>query len=183
MCGVDSTWIVMPSAPAFANSPTCFSGASIMRWTSRYASSGSDSRSAATTIGPKVIGGTKWPSMTSQWMTRAPASMMSRTWTARSAKSADRIEGATWRSARGTWSDLPEHGCLAGVAGQDRGLRHAHDRRMLAAIGAQRAQLEAVQAVHAAIAPGQVRRPQPRLLAVRACHADFGGHQLLRRAM
>ena len=77
MCGVASTWIVMPSAPAFANSATWRSGRSIIRCTSRYASSGSDSRSAETTIGPKVIGGTKWPSMTSQWMTRQPSSMIS----------------------------------------------------------------------------------------------------------
>ena len=62
---------------------------------------GSDkaSRSALTTIGPNVIGGTKCPSMTSQWMTRAPASMTSSTWAASRAKSADRIDGATPRTA------------------------------------------------------------------------------------
>ena len=45
---------------------------------------------------------------------------------------------------------------------------HAHDRRVLAAVGTHRGELEAVQAVHAAVAPRQVRRAQPRLAAVRA---------------
>ena len=60
---------------------------------------GSASRSAPTTLGPNVIGGTKCPSMTSQWMTRAPASMTSSTWAASREKSADRIDGATPRTA------------------------------------------------------------------------------------
>ena len=47
--------------------------------------------------GPIVIGGTKWPSMTSTWITRAPASITSATCAPSRAKSAERIEGATRR--------------------------------------------------------------------------------------
>src|SRR4051794_19541341 len=43
---------------------------------------------------------------------------------------------------------------------------------MLPAIGADRTQLEAVQAVHAAVAAGQVGRPQPRLIAGRADRSE-----------
>ena len=53
-----------------------------------------------------------------------------------------------------------------------RGVGHAHDRRVLAAVRAHRAQLEAVQAVHAAVAAGEVGRPQPRLVAGRADRAE-----------
>ena len=51
--------------------------------------------------GPKVIGGTKCPSITSTWITRAPAASTSATCAPRRAKSADRIDGATrrWRSS------------------------------------------------------------------------------------
>ena len=52
-------------------------------------------------------------------------------------------------------------------------LGHPHDRRVLAAVRAHRAQLEAVQAVHAAVAAGEVRRPQPRLVAGRADVAEI----------
>src|SRR4029079_5688316 len=50
---------------------------------------------SATILGPKVITGTKWPSMTSMWITRAPASSTSATCSRIRPKSADRIEGAT----------------------------------------------------------------------------------------
>ena len=53
-----------------------------------------------------------------------------------------------------------------------RGARHPHDRLVLAAARADRAQLEPVQAVHAAIAAGHARRPQPRLAA--RGHAQAG---------
>src|SRR2546423_139389 len=56
------------------------------------------SRRAPTASGPIVIGGTKWPSITSTWITRAPASITARTWSPSRAKSADRIDGATRRS-------------------------------------------------------------------------------------
>ena len=45
-----------------------------------------------------MIGGTKWPSITSTWITRAPASITSATWAPSCEKSAERIDGATWRS-------------------------------------------------------------------------------------
>ena len=50
---------------------------------------------SATILGPNVITGTKWPSMTSMWMTRAPASSTSPTCSRTRPKSADRIDGAT----------------------------------------------------------------------------------------
>jgi hypothetical protein len=42
-----------------------------------------------------VIGGTKCPSITSTWITRAPAAITSSTCDPRLAKSADKIDGAT----------------------------------------------------------------------------------------
>ena len=47
------------------------------------------------TSGPIVMLGTKWPSMISMWTTVPPPSVAARTWSARWAKSADRIEGAS----------------------------------------------------------------------------------------
>ena len=49
----------------------------------------------STTSGPTVIGGTKCPSITSTWITCAPASSTSPTCSRSRAKSADRIDGAT----------------------------------------------------------------------------------------
>ena len=51
--------------------------------------------SASTTGGPMLSGGTKWPSMTSTWIVRAPASSTVATCSPRRAKSAARIDGAT----------------------------------------------------------------------------------------
>ena len=42
-----------------------------------------------------VIGGTKWPSITSTWISRAPAAITSSTWAPSREKSAERIDGAT----------------------------------------------------------------------------------------
>jgi hypothetical protein len=50
---------------------------------------------AATTVAPKLIDGTKCPSMTSTWITRGPAASTSSTCDPNRAKSADRIYGAT----------------------------------------------------------------------------------------
>lgn len=61
-----------------------------------------------------------------------------------------------------------QHAVAAGIALHDRARRHAHDRRMLAAVRTDRGKLEPPQAVHAAIAPRQVRRAKPRLRAMRA---------------
>src|SRR3954451_7976756 len=55
------------------------------------------SRMPSTISGPIVIGGTKWPSITSTWITRAPASMTACTCSSSRPKSADRIDGATRR--------------------------------------------------------------------------------------
>ena len=131
------------------------------------------SRSAETTSGPIVIGGTKWPSITSTWITRAPAASTSPTCSRSRPKSAERIEGATRTppAARvstalissGCSSDRHQHAVAAVVALEDRRRGHPHDRRVLTAVGAHRGQLEAVQAVDAAVAAGKVRRAQPRL--------------------
>src|SRR5581483_4241006 len=169
--------MVTLSAPARANSSTCLSGRSIMRCTSMAApASWTRSAIAPTIKAPKVIGGTKWPSITSTWMIRAPASSTSFTWDPRRAKSADRIEGATWRSAkmpdREGWEctrlDRLQHAALAVVAGDARGARHAHDRGMFAAVRTHRDQLVTLQTPETAIATGQGRGPQPRLAAARA---------------
>ena len=51
-----------------------------------------------------LIGGTKWPSMTSTWIVRAPASSTASTCSPRRAKSAARIEGATPCGRHMGWS-------------------------------------------------------------------------------
>ena len=99
-CGQVSTCTVHESAPAFANSASCRSGCSIMRCTS-IVPPRACTRSAndETTRGPNVITGTKWPSITSTWKARAPASSSSTTWLRNAPKSADRIDGTTCVSA------------------------------------------------------------------------------------
>src|SRR4051794_21770366 len=88
----------MPSAPALANDCTWRSGRSIIRCTSmKPPASCTWSRMPSTIKGPIVIGGTKWPSITSTWITRAPASMTVWTCSPSRPKSADRIDGATRR--------------------------------------------------------------------------------------
>ena len=63
----------MQSAPARANSATWSPGRSIIRWTSSAPpASWTWSAIEAATSGPIVIGGTKWPSITSTWISRAP---------------------------------------------------------------------------------------------------------------
>ena len=95
-CGVASAWKVIESAPALANSSMWWSGLSIIRWTSiAPPASWTWSAIEPATSGPIVIGGTKWPSITSTWITRAPASITSATWAPSVEKSAERIEGAT----------------------------------------------------------------------------------------
>src|SRR5580658_1769222 len=66
-------------------------GLSIIRWQS----SGSlvALRRQATTGGPMVILGTKWPSITSTWIVVPPPRSAAAIWSARRAKSADNIEG------------------------------------------------------------------------------------------
>src|SRR5581483_7839143 len=144
---------------------------------------------ASTIRAPKVIGGTKWPSITSTWITRAPAAITSATCSPRRAKSADRIDGAIRdsRSRRSVASggpaelsgnldrlNRPQHAAVTVVAGDDRRARHAHDRRVLPAVRAHRHELVALQAVDASIAPRRRCRSQPRLAASRALGAELG---------
>ena len=70
-------------------------GLAIMRWTSRGSLRGP--AHGATTSGPMVMFGTKWPSMTSTWTQSAPRPRSARTSSPRRAKSAERIEGAIRR--------------------------------------------------------------------------------------
>src|SRR5947209_17328410 len=121
--------------------------------------------------------------MMSTWITRAPASRTAWTWPASRLKSAARIEGATWRarktSARAcpvdslTGSDGAQHRAVAMVTRDDRRTRHPHDGRVLPAVGADRNQLEAVQAIDAAVVAGHGGRPQPRFVAVGTLGAEL----------
>src|SRR5919109_1182928 len=82
-----SAWNVTLSPPATAIWPKWRSGLSTMRWQSRTPppswTMGAIERS---TIGPIVIGSTKWPSPTSKWKTRAPAFRRWRIWPPRMAE-------------------------------------------------------------------------------------------------
>ena len=84
-----STWNVTLSPPDAAISSKWCTGSSTIRWQSMRPSrswiSGAIERS---TTGPIVTGGTKWPSPTSKWKTRAPPSSSSRICAPRFAKSA-----------------------------------------------------------------------------------------------
>src|SRR5580658_1137715 len=107
-------------------------------------------------------------------MTRAPTSITSATCAPSRAKSAERIEGAKRRSwsISSTPSRLvlvevinlhgPEHAALTVIAGDDGRARHAHDRRVFAAVRAHRHELVALQAVQATVSTGYGRGPQPR---------------------
>src|SRR4051812_40772774 len=175
----------MLCAPALAKSATCCSGRSTIRWTSYSTPSKPWSTSALSTCGPIDSGGTKWPSMTSTWITRAPACTTSATCAPSRAKSAARMLGAIrgagvviCRAAPyGTGSDLDEHRAAAVVAHRRGRRRHPHDGAVLAAVGADGPQLEAVQAVDAPVAAGQRRGTQPGLTATGALQAELLGLQ------
>src|SRR5215510_12463474 len=83
-----------------------------MRWTSKGFLV--TLRIPCITTGPKLILGTKCPSITSIWIQSAPASSMARTSSPSFEKSAERIDGAM-RSGR-FMSDVLAHG--------DGGVRH-----------------------------------------------------------
>src|SRR5438552_8558355 len=70
------------------------SGCSIIRWQSKVVL-GRAFLSEATTNGPKVIFGTKWPSITSTWSTVPPPLSASFASSPSRAKFAERIEGAS----------------------------------------------------------------------------------------
>src|SRR5580704_7010952 len=82
----------MRSAPALAKASRYGSQGSIIRWQSKGLFV--CGRNAATTGGPKVMLGTKWPSITSRWIQSAPAAATARTSSPSFEKSDDRIEGA-----------------------------------------------------------------------------------------
>src|SRR5579862_1629341 len=67
-----------------------------------------------------------------------------------------------------------EHAAVTVVAGDDRGAGHAHDRRVLPAVGAYGHELIALQAVHTAVTPGNRCRPEPRLATPRALGPEPG---------
>src|SRR5579872_255299 len=92
-CREASRCTEIQSAPASANAGMYSSGFSIIRWQS----SGSlvAFRSDLTSCGPSVILGTKCPSITSTWIIVPPPSAALATWSARYAKSADKIDGAS----------------------------------------------------------------------------------------
>ena len=92
ICGPASAWTVMPSAPACAKAARYGSAGAIIRCTSKNFSV--CGRSAFTTGGPKVMLGTKCPSITSRWIQSAPAASTARVSSASFEKSAARIEGA-----------------------------------------------------------------------------------------
>ena len=89
------------SAPASAKAGMKSSGFSIIKWQSSGTSV--TWRSDFTTGGPIVILGTKWPSITSTCKSVPPPSRAAWTSSARRAKSADKIEGASsiTRSSKG----------------------------------------------------------------------------------
>ena len=66
---------------------------------------------AETTSGPIVIGGTKCPSITSTWMTVAPASSTVWTCSPSRAKSADSIDGATPAQLKSAPAWTRDSGC------------------------------------------------------------------------
>ena len=133
---------------------------------------------AETISGPIVIGGTKCPSITSTWMTRAPASITSADLRRRACeKSAERIEGAILRPGPGQRAAVDgahtslQHRLAARLAAQVAVGAHPRDRLVVAAARALGDELVALQAVDAAEAAGQLGRPQPRLAAARTGRA------------
>ena len=173
-CGVASSWKVIESAPASAKASMWRSGASIIRWTSTTPpASCTWSAIEDATSGPIVIGGTKWPSMTSKWMTRAPASITSSS----CAPSRAEVRREDRRGDPPLGDQLlviarrsygPQHRVSAVLAGHVLGGAHPRDRLVFTAVRALRDQLEAAQTVHAAEAAGELCRAQPGLAAARA---------------
>src|SRR5471032_1678168 len=91
-----SKWKVTLSPPAAAIASKCLAGFSAIKCTSiappeTWISGEIDLR----TIGPIVIGSTKWPSPTSKWKTRQPARRSTSTCAPRLAKSAAYSDGST----------------------------------------------------------------------------------------
>src|ERR1700692_2059112 len=100
-------------APASANAPIKSSGFSIIKWQSK-GTLAMVFRSEATTGGPMVRLGTKWPSITSRCNTVPPPSMAADASAPSCAKLADRIDGASSITARSSNSSLHFH--IAAIA-------------------------------------------------------------------
>ena len=66
-----------------------------------------------------------------------------------------------------------EHAAVAVIASHDRGAGHPYDRRVLAAVGAHRHELEPLQAIDAAVPARNRRRPQPWLPTAGALGPEF----------
>src|SRR5947209_7212745 len=89
-----SQWTRNASEPASVNASRNTSGSAIIRWSS---SGKRVTRRSDSTIGtPSAMFGTKWPSMTSMWRRSAPACSASATCWPRRAKSAERMDGASF---------------------------------------------------------------------------------------
>ena len=69
--------------------------------------------------------------------------------------------------------DRPQHAAVAVIAIQDRGTRHADDRRVLAAVGTNRDELEPLQAVDAAVAARNCGWAEPRFAAAGTLSAEL----------
>src|SRR5713226_691676 len=92
-------------APASANAPMKSSGFSIIKWQSK-GTLAMVFRSEATTGGPIVKFGTKWPSITSRCRTVPPPSMAASASAPSCAKLAERMDGASSIKARSSRSSL-----------------------------------------------------------------------------
>src|SRR5262249_47020899 len=95
-CGwlLPSQWTRNASEPASVNASRNTSGSEIIRWISN--GKRVTRRSDAMIGAPSAMFGTKWPSMTSMWMRSAPACSASPTCLPKWAKSAARMEGASF---------------------------------------------------------------------------------------
>ena len=143
---------------------------------SRRRRRGPGRRSTPATSGPIVIGGTKWPSITSTWISRAPASMHLVDLVAEAREVGREDRGRDPRGRETPRCDRRQLRPASASSGRNAGRacprrRHADDRLVLAAVRALRDELVAAQAVDAAVAARELGRAQPRLAAARAVRA------------
>ena len=93
--GSASTWKVIASAIG-ANRPTISAGRATIRCTSTTPPAAwIGSATARAKSGPTVRFGTKWPSITSTWAERTPASIRPSSWAPSRSMSADITDGRT----------------------------------------------------------------------------------------
>ncbi len=178
-----STCTVQPLAPASRNGSRYRAGSVIIRWVSKKRSLWF--RSDATTGGPMVRFGTKWPSITSTWSQSVPG-VTRATASARLPKSAERIEGATRRSggweAEATIGSEPTGGsraCDPGHRGRSGGRTggpwSAHAGRSSRVVPSSAPPVSAARTGH----PRTKRSPGPRFGHRRLAHRrQMGEHGL-----